>query len=43
MLPISQKESLCVHKRTGVVFVADEKTKIIGGNMYTVDFRSKKK
>ncbi len=43
MLPISQKESLCVHKNTSVVFVADEKTKFIGGKIYTVDFRTKKK
>ena len=43
LLPISQKESLCIHEKTGVLFVADEKTKFIGGNIYTIDFTKKKK
>lgn len=43
ILPISQKESLCIHEDTGVLYIADEKTKFVGGKIYTLDFTKKKK
>jgi hypothetical protein len=44
MLPITQKEAVAVNPKSGVVYVADERVKLVGGgNMYTVDFSVKKK